>query len=80
MTRIADLLAKGRTYSFEFFPPKTDAEQATLVKTLRDLEPLGPSFVSVTYRGGAESRKSRSATGRPSSEPPDLRRSSRWDG
>ncbi len=57
MTRIADLLAKGRTYSFEFFPPKTDAEQATLVATLRDLEPLGPSFVSVTYRGGAESRK-----------------------
>jgi methylenetetrahydrofolate reductase (NADPH) len=57
MTRIADLLAKGTTYSFEFFPPKTDAEQATLVKTLRDLEPLGPSFVSVTYRGGAESRK-----------------------
>jgi methylenetetrahydrofolate reductase (NADPH) len=57
MTRIADLLDKGRTYSFEFFPPKTDAEQATLVATLRDLEPLGPSFVSVTYRGGAESRK-----------------------
>jgi methylenetetrahydrofolate reductase (NADPH) len=57
MTRIADLLAKGRTYSFEFFPPKSDAEQATLVKTLRDLEPLGPSFVSVTYRGGAESRQ-----------------------
>src|SRR5664280_878900 len=57
MTRIADLLAKGRTYSFEFFPPKNDAEQATLVTTLRDLEPLGPSFVSVTYRGGAESRK-----------------------
>jgi len=57
MTRIADLLAKGRTYSFEFFPPKTDAEQATLFTTLRELEPLGPSFVSVTYRGGAESRK-----------------------
>src|SRR5580704_9213126 len=57
MTRIADLLAKGRTYSFEFFPPKTDAEQATLVRTLRELEPLGPSFVSVTYRGGRESRQ-----------------------
>jgi len=57
MTRIADLLAKGPTYSFEFFPPKTDAEQATLVSTLRELEPLGPSFVSVTYRGGAESRQ-----------------------
>ena len=57
MTRIADLLAKGPTYSFEFFPPKNDAEQATLVVTLRELEPLGPSFVSVTYRGGAESRQ-----------------------
>jgi methylenetetrahydrofolate reductase (NADPH) len=57
MTRIADLLDKGRTYSFEFFPPKTDAEQVTLVRTLRELEPLGPSFVSVTYRGGAESRR-----------------------
>jgi methylenetetrahydrofolate reductase (NADPH) len=57
MTRIADLLDKGKTYSFEFFPPKTDAEQATLVATLRELEPLGPSFVSVTYRGGAESRR-----------------------
>ena len=57
MTRISDLLDKGKTYSFEFFPPKNDAEQATLVSTLRDLEPLGPSFVSVTYRGGAESRR-----------------------
>ncbi|MHB1710213.1 MAG: methylenetetrahydrofolate reductase [Acidimicrobiales bacterium] len=57
MTRIADLLSKGPTYSFEFFPPKNDAEQVTLVRTLRDLEPLNPSFVSVTYRGGAESRQ-----------------------
>ena len=57
MTRIADLLAAGRTFSFEFFPPKNDAEQATLVRTLRDLEPLEPSFVSVTYRGGRESRR-----------------------
>jgi methylenetetrahydrofolate reductase (NADPH) len=57
MTLISDLLSKGPTFSFEFFPPKNDAEQATLVKTLRDLEPLSPSFVSVTYRGGRESRQ-----------------------
>jgi methylenetetrahydrofolate reductase (NADPH) len=57
MTRIAELLEAGPTYSFEFFPPKNDAEQATLVRTLRDLEPLQPSFVSVTYRGGRESRQ-----------------------
>ncbi|MGH9276870.1 MAG: methylenetetrahydrofolate reductase [Acidimicrobiales bacterium] len=57
MARIADLLMQGRTFSFEFFPPKNDEEQATLVRTLRELEPLDPSFVSVTYRGGAESRR-----------------------
>ena len=57
MARIADLLASGRTFSFEFFPPKTDAEQATLTRTLHELEPLEPSFVSVTYRGGPASRR-----------------------
>src|SRR5260221_12047658 len=57
MAKIADLLAAGPTYSFEFFPPKNDKEQATLVRALRELEPLDPSFVSVTYRGGRESRQ-----------------------
>lgn len=57
MARIHELLAAGRTFSFEFFPPKNDAEQARLVRTLRELEPLDPSFVSVTYRGGAASRR-----------------------
>jgi methylenetetrahydrofolate reductase (NADPH) len=57
MGRIDQLLATGRTFSFEFFPPKSDAEQTTLVRTLRELEPLEPSFVSVTYRGGRESRR-----------------------
>jgi methylenetetrahydrofolate reductase (NADPH) len=57
LTRIADLLAAGQTYSFEFFPPKNDAELATLARTISDLQALRPSFVSVTYRGGAESRQ-----------------------
>jgi len=56
-TRIDDLLAAGRTSSFEFFPPKTDAEEQTLEGTIDALEPLEPSFVSVTYRGGRESRQ-----------------------
>lgn len=54
--RISDLLAEKRTFSFEFFPPKTDAEQERLEKVLHELEPLDPSFVSVTYRGGRSSR------------------------
>jgi methylenetetrahydrofolate reductase (NADPH) len=57
VAKIGDLLAKGPTYSFEFFPPKNDKELQTLARTLRDLESLEPSFVSVTYRGGAESRE-----------------------
>ena len=57
MTRIAELLAAAQTYSFEFFPPKNDNELRTLARTIAELQPLGPSFVSVTYRGGAESRQ-----------------------
>ena len=57
MTRIADLLAAGQTYSFEFFPPKNDTELKTLARTISELQPLSPSFVSVTYRGGAASRQ-----------------------
>jgi methylenetetrahydrofolate reductase (NADPH) len=56
VAKVGDLLAMGRTYSFEFFPPKSDAERARLVQTLLDLQPLDPSFVSVTYRGGPSSR------------------------
>jgi methylenetetrahydrofolate reductase (NADPH) len=57
MARIADLLAAGRTYSFEFFPPKDDSEHSALVRALMELQPLAPSFVSVTYRGGRSSRQ-----------------------
>ena len=55
--RIDHLLAAGPTRSFEFFPPKSDEESLTLAATLRELETLEPSFVSVTYRGGRESRQ-----------------------
>jgi methylenetetrahydrofolate reductase (NADPH) len=49
MARIADLLAAGPTLSFEFFPPKTDEAERQLEKTINELAPLRPSFVSVTY-------------------------------
>src|SRR5919204_6116227 len=57
MARIIDLLAAGPTFSFEFFPPKDEDEQRRLTQTIADLQPLGPSFVSVTYRGGRISRE-----------------------
>jgi methylenetetrahydrofolate reductase (NADPH) len=56
MARIDDLLREGTTYSFEFFPPKSDEAEQTLARTLRALEPLGPSYVSVTYGAGGSTR------------------------
>jgi methylenetetrahydrofolate reductase (NADPH) len=54
---IRDLLAEGQhSYSFEFMPPKTEAEWERLWLAIRQLEPLRPTFVSVTYGAGGSTR------------------------
>jgi methylenetetrahydrofolate reductase (NADPH) len=54
---IRDLLADGRqSFSFEFMPPKTEAEEEKLWLAIRQLEPLRPTFVSVTYGAGGSTR------------------------
>ncbi|HEX8522751.1 MAG TPA: methylenetetrahydrofolate reductase [NAD(P)H] [Tepidisphaeraceae bacterium] len=56
--RIDELLGKGQpTISFEFFPPKTDEGFNALFRTIEDLKPLKPSYVSVTYGAGGSTRQ-----------------------
>ncbi|MDO1559026.1 methylenetetrahydrofolate reductase [NAD(P)H] [Brevundimonas sp. 2R-24] len=43
--------------SFEFFPPRDEAAEGVLWNSLRKLEPLNPSFVSVTYGAGGSTRE-----------------------
>ena len=54
---IKDLLASGgQSFSFEFMPPKSAAEEQRLWLSIRQLEPLLPTFVSVTYGAGGSTR------------------------
>ena len=54
---IRELLASGRqSFSFEFMPPKTQVEEQQLWRAIRQLEPLRPTFVSVTYGAGGSTR------------------------
>ena len=48
--------------SFEFFPPASEAMEATLWESIKRLAPLGPSFVSVTYGAGGSTRERTHAT------------------
>lgn len=56
-TSIPDLLAAPDTaFSFEFFPPRDDAAEQVLWDSIRRIERVRPSFVSVTYGAGGSTR------------------------
>ena len=54
---IRELLAAGnRSFSFEFFPPKTPEAEEVLWRSIREIEQLRPTFVSITYGAGGTTR------------------------
>lgn len=56
--KIASLFAPGKTlFSFEFFPPKNDADVDHVLATARELKALGPSYISVTWGAGGSTRR-----------------------
>jgi methylenetetrahydrofolate reductase (NADPH) len=56
--KVRDLFrSQAQTFSFEFFPPKTEEDIDLLFERARELKPLGPSFISVTYGAGGSTRR-----------------------
>jgi methylenetetrahydrofolate reductase (NADPH) len=56
--KIKELFDRGNpVFSFEFFPPKDDAGITSLMETVKHLQDLHPSFVSVTYGAGGSTRR-----------------------
>jgi methylenetetrahydrofolate reductase (NADPH) len=49
-------MTPATSFSFEFFPPKTDAAEQALWQSVSVLAPFLPDFVSVTYGAGGTTR------------------------
>lgn len=56
MAKISEIMSKGKTLSFEFFPPKTPEAMTGFNSAVDALAALDPDFVSITYGAGGSAR------------------------
>jgi methylenetetrahydrofolate reductase (NADPH) len=57
MTSVVERLqGDGPQFSVEFFPPRDEADEATLWRSIRELESYDPAYMSLTYGAGGSSR------------------------
>jgi methylenetetrahydrofolate reductase (NADPH) len=57
MTSVVERLqGDGPVFSIEFFPPRDAADEAILWRSIRELEPLDPAYMSITYGAGGARR------------------------
>jgi methylenetetrahydrofolate reductase (NADPH) len=57
MTSVVERLqGDGPQFSIEFFPPRDEADEATLWRSIRELESYDPAYMSITYGAGGSSR------------------------
>lgn len=56
--KVADIFPEEHSsFSFEFFPPRSDEASAELFETISHLSPLKPSYVTITYGAGGTTRE-----------------------
>jgi methylenetetrahydrofolate reductase (NADPH) len=56
MVKVHEVLAERQSFSFELWPPRSEKQEAALARVLDDLQPLHPTFVSITYGAGGSTR------------------------
>ncbi|WP_374999659.1 methylenetetrahydrofolate reductase [Aeromicrobium sp. CTD01-1L150] len=59
MHKVVDRMrdGEGPAFSVEFFPPRDEADEEVLWRSVRQLEPLDPAYMSITYGAGGHSRE-----------------------
>lgn len=59
MHKVIDRLSEGTDpkFSIEFFPPRDEADEEILWRSIRQLESLDPAYMSITYGAGGHSRE-----------------------